>query len=174
MAFGKMSKFAAVLAMAFGFGAPALADGHTPAGDAAAGERVFRQCMACHVVQEGQNRVGPSLYNVYGRTAGSIENYRYSNAMKDSGLVWTAETLDPYLENPRAYVKGTRMAYAGLRNPKQREDVIAYLFSVSPDAPTAAAEEEATEEEAPAEADAPAEEEGAEETDGEETPGDNG
>ncbi len=119
-------------------------------GDVEAGKRVYRQCQACHAIEEGQNRVGPSLYNVIGRTAGSIEGFRYSPAHKKSGIVWTAETLDPYLENPRTYIPGNRMAFAGLRNPKQRADVIAFLYSISPDAPTGddAGEAPAEEEEA--------------------------
>ncbi len=105
-------------------------------GDPDRGRRVFGQCMACHVVQEGMNRVGPSLYNVVGRAAASVESFRgYSQAMKDSGIVWTEETLDPYLENPRAVVPGGSMAFAGLRNPQDRADVIAYLRANSPDAP---------------------------------------
>ncbi len=105
-------------------------------GSAERGEQVFRVCMACHVVQEGMHRVGPSLYNVVGRAAASAEGFnRYSAGMRNSGIVWTEETLDPYLENPRAVVPGGSMAFAGLQNPQQRADVIAYLRANSPDAP---------------------------------------
>lgn len=109
-----------------------------PPGDAARGQRVFVKCMTCHVVQEGMNRVGPSLYNVVGRTAGSLESFpRYSQGMKNAGIVWTEETLDPYLENPRAVVPGGSMAFAGLPSAQDRADVIAYLRANSPDAPPA-------------------------------------
>ncbi|NCW66550.1 MAG: cytochrome c family protein, partial [Rhodobacteraceae bacterium] len=70
---------------------------------------------------------GPSLYGVVGRAAGSIEGYKYSKAMAGSGLVWDAETLDAYLTNPKKYLKGTKMAFAGLKKEKDRADVIAYL-----------------------------------------------
>lgn len=99
----------------------------------AEGERAFRACKACHKVGEGaSNGTGPLLNGVYGHPAAQVEGFKYSNAMKakgDEGLVWTAETLDAYLENPRAYVKGTRMAYAGMRKADERAAVIAYLSS---------------------------------------------
>ncbi len=151
--FNTLKKAILLAALAFGMAEPSLAE--VELGDPAAGKRVFRLCAACHAVAEGQNRIGPSLYNVIGRTAGGIEGFRYSNAHKakgDEGLVWTKETLDPYLENPRAYIPGNRMAFAGLRNPQQRKDLIAYLYEISPDAPAAeATAEEASAEDAPAE-----------------------
>ncbi|MBB5690186.1 cytochrome c family protein [Roseomonas alkaliterrae] len=105
--------------------APALA------ADAAAGQRVFNQCRACHTVEQGgRNGVGPNLHGIFGRTAGSIEGFRYSAAMKargEAGLVWTPETLAPYLRNPREAVPGGSMAFAGLRNEQQIADLIAYL-----------------------------------------------
>lgn len=104
----------------------ALSGSHS-AGDAAKGEKVFKKCKACHVVEEGKNKTGPSLYGVVGRAAGSIEGYKYSKAMAGSGLVWDAETLDAYLTNPKKYLKGTKMAFAGLKKEKDRADVIAYL-----------------------------------------------
>jgi cytochrome c len=96
-------------------------------GDAAKGKRVFAQCMTCHAVQEGRNNVGPSLYQIVGRTAGSVEGFKYSDANKNSGIVWTEEALFTYLENPQATIPGTIMAFPGLRNPQDRADVIAYL-----------------------------------------------
>jgi cytochrome c len=96
-------------------------------GDAAKGEKVFAQCKACHVAEEGVNRVGPSLWGVIGRTAGSIEGFRYSSANKNSGLVWSEEQLFTYLKAPRETIPGTTMAFAGLKNPQDRADVIAYL-----------------------------------------------
>lgn len=97
-------------------------------GDAAAGERVFRRCMQCHVVKPGQHRQGPSLHGVIGRPAGSVEGYgRYSNANQNSGIVWTEQEMFQYLENPRQYIPGTIMAFPGLRKPQDRADVIAYI-----------------------------------------------
>ena len=105
---------------------PALA-----AGDAENGKRVFNKCKACHVANEEKNRIGPHLVGLFGRTAGSVEKYRYSKSMKDSGIVWNAETLDAYLANPRQYVKGTRMAFPGLKKASDRDDVSGYLREVT-------------------------------------------
>ena len=96
-------------------------------GDAAAGEKVFNQCKTCHVAEKGVNRVGPSLWGVIGRPAGSIEGFKYSPANKNSGLVWTPEQMFTYLEAPQKVIKGTYMAFAGLKKPQDRADVIAYL-----------------------------------------------
>lgn len=100
-------------------------------GDAAAGKRVFVKCMACHTVQEGQHRVGPSLYGIVGRTAGTIEGFNYTDANKNSGAVWTPDVLFTYLEDPVAFMPGTRMIFAGLPSEQERADLIAYLQSVS-------------------------------------------
>jgi cytochrome c len=100
-------------------------------GDPVAGKKVFAQCMACHVVAAGQNRVGPSLYGVIGRTAGTVEGFRYSDANKNSGIVWTEQKLFEYLENPRATIPGTIMAFAGLKKPEDRANVIAYIKAES-------------------------------------------
>ncbi len=102
--------------------APAMA-----AGDAAKGAIVFNQCKTCHVVDKGVNRVGPSLYGVVGRKAGTVAGYTYSKANKESGLIWTAAQLDPYLAAPQKVVKGTKMAFAGLKKPEDRANVIAFL-----------------------------------------------
>ncbi len=118
---------AAAVFLSFTVSQPALA-----AGDAAAGEKVFRKCKACHVVDSDKNKTGPHLINIFGRTAGSIEGFKkYSKAMKESGIVWDEETLDGYLEAPRKYLKGGRMAFAGLKKEKDRADIIAYLKQFS-------------------------------------------
>ncbi|MEL6662827.1 MAG: cytochrome c family protein [Pseudomonadota bacterium] len=96
-------------------------------GDPAAGRRVFTKCMSCHVVAEGQNRVGPSLYGIVGRPAGSIEGFRYSNANADSGIVWTEPVMFAYLEKPQEFIRGTTMAFPGLPSAQDRADVIAYI-----------------------------------------------
>lgn len=111
-------------------GAPAAAAGVTYAsltGDAARGEKVFGQCRTCHVAEKGVNRVGPSLWGVVGRKAGSIEGFKYSPANRNSGFVWTEDQLFTYLEAPQKVLKGTYMAFAGLKKPQDRADVIAYL-----------------------------------------------
>ena len=98
------------------------------AGDATNGATLFKQkCGLCHSSQAGQNRVGPSLFGVVGRKAGSVESYNYSDAMKNSGLTWDDATLDSYLAGPRAKVPGTKMTFAGFPNESDRADVIAYL-----------------------------------------------
>lgn len=103
------------------------ASGAKLSGDPAAGERVFRQCQACHSIQAGQNRVGPTLAGIIGRTAGTVPGFNYSEANRSSGKVWTEQAMFEYLENPRASIPGTTMAFAGLRQPQQRADVIAYI-----------------------------------------------
>ena len=101
-------------------------------GDVAAGEKVFKKCKACHVVKKEQNRTGPHLVNLMGRTAGSVEGFKkYSKVMKSSGIVWNEETLDGYLKAPKKYLKGTRMAFAGLKKDADRANVIAYLKTFS-------------------------------------------
>lgn len=99
-------------------------------GDAAAGKRVFIKCLACHVAVQGQNKVGPSLYGIVGRPAGSIAGFAYSAANKNSGITWTEEVMFAYLKNPQAYVPGTKMVFPGLPSGQDRADVIAYLKSV--------------------------------------------
>jgi cytochrome c len=103
-------------------------------GDAEAGAKVFRKCQACHVADSDQNRVGPSLMNVFGRQPGSLEGYNYSNAMKEygsDGKVWNEETLTAYLHDPRGLVKGTKMAFGGLKKDEEIQNVLAYLAQYS-------------------------------------------
>lgn len=94
------------------------------------GQKLFRQCASCHLVDEsGTNRVGPNLHGVVGSPAGHVENFTYSKAMAESGIVWTPETVSAYIENPRAYVPGNKMSFAGLRKEEDRINVIAYIMS---------------------------------------------
>ncbi len=96
-------------------------------GDAVKGETTFKQCMACHSIKEGENRVGPSLHGIIGRTAGQVAGFSYSTANKTSGIVWSKEKLFEYLEAPQKVVVGTKMSFAGLKQAQDRADVIAYL-----------------------------------------------
>lgn len=96
--------------------------------DAAAGEKIYAQCRACHQVGEAaRNMVGPALNGVIGQKAGAREGYSYSAAMKASGLVWDEATFAEYIQNPRAKVAGTKMIYAGLKDDKRIADLLAYL-----------------------------------------------
>ena len=97
-------------------------------GDLATGEKVFKKCAACHsIVKGGKNNIGPALYNVVGRKVGSISNYKYSSALNEYGKEWTFEELNGYLIKPAKWIKGTKMAFAGLRKEKDRASVILYL-----------------------------------------------
>ena len=123
MRFGTLvtaSVFGALLTV--GYSAPVLA-----AGDAAEGQKVYRKCQACHVVDKEQNRVGPHLVGIFGREAGAVEGFRYSKAMSESGIVWDEETIAAYLRDPRGYIKGNRMAFAGLKKDEDVANIIAYL-----------------------------------------------
>ncbi len=96
-------------------------------GDAARGEAHFKECAACHKLDAGVNEVGPSLHGLFSRKAGQLGDFRYSPAMKRSGVSWTPETLDKYLADPQAFIPANRMPYAGLSNASDRADLIAYL-----------------------------------------------
>ena len=104
------------------FGSPAMANG-----DAAAGAKVFKKCKACHSLEEGKKKVGPSLFGVIDRAAGSVEGFKYSKAMMESGLTWDDETLEKFLAKPKALVAKTKMSFAGLKKEGDIENLIAYL-----------------------------------------------
>ena len=97
------------------------------AGDTAKGEKVFRRCKACHYMDKEENKTGPHLVDIIGRAAGAVEDYKYSKAMAGSGLVWDEETMAGFLTKPKKYLKGTKMAFVGLRKDSDIADVIAYL-----------------------------------------------
>ena len=112
-----------VFALAFALAAQAVrADD-----DVAHGEKKFEECAACHKLQRGEDSVGPSLYGVFGRQAGTLTDFRFSPAMKRSGITWYAKTLDTFLTDPQKVVPANRMPYAGLADTKDRADLIAYL-----------------------------------------------
>ena len=101
-------------------------------GDLVHGEKVFKKCSACHMIASGgKNMIGPNLWSVIGRTAGSVSDYKYSKAMVAYGKEWTFEEMNSYLIKPQAYVKGTKMAFAGLRKEKDRASVILFMNSKS-------------------------------------------
>jgi len=104
------------------FSAPALADG-----DVEAGKKVFNKCKACHTLDEGKNKVGPSLFGVLGRSAASVQGFKYSKALKESGLTWDEETIEKFLATPKDLVPRTRMAFAGLKKDDDIENVLAYI-----------------------------------------------
>ncbi|MCB1382559.1 MAG: cytochrome c family protein [Notoacmeibacter sp.] len=109
------------LAVFAALSAPAMADG-----DAAAGKKVFNKCKACHDV-EGKNKVGPHLDGVIGRASGAVEDFKYSDAMKAAGKTWDEATLAEYLKDPKAFIPGNKMAFAGLKKDEDVANIIAYL-----------------------------------------------
>ncbi len=96
-------------------------------GDAARGEKRFDECATCHSLKEGVNGVGPSLHAVLGRKAGSLDDFRYSPAMKRSGLTWTPQALATFIADPQKAVPNNRMPFAGMPDAAARDDLIAYL-----------------------------------------------
>jgi cytochrome c2 len=100
-------------------------------GDAARGEKRFEECVACHSTERGANAVGPTLFGVFDRKAGELADYRYSPALKRSGITWTAQTLDTFIADPQQVVPANRMPYAGMPDAGARADLIAYLQKVS-------------------------------------------
>jgi cytochrome c len=115
---------AAAIMMASG---PAAADG-----DAEQGRKAFRHCAACHSVEKGAHRTGPSLSNIWGQKAGTTEGFRrYSKALKGSGVVWDEKTLDQWLANPKALIPDNRMVFRGMEDGAERQDLIAFLKGIS-------------------------------------------
>lgn len=100
-------------------------------GDATAGEKVYKKCKACHSLDAGKNKVGPSLHGIVGRPAAQVEGYKYSKALMESGLTWDDATLDKYLAKPKELVPKTKMAFPGLKKEADRQNVIAYLKQAS-------------------------------------------
>jgi len=97
-------------------------------GDIVSGEKIFKKCVACHsIVKGGKNKIGPKLYNVVGRSVGSVSDYKYSKALAGYGKSWTFEELNGFLLKPATWIKGTKMAYAGLKKEEDRASIIKYL-----------------------------------------------
>ena len=119
----KIGAFIAVLVFAGGTANPGRAQ------DAEHGQTIFKACAACHATDDA-NRVGPGMGAIIGRKAGTVPGFRYSNAMKMSDIVWDAKILNAYLESPQKVVPGNRMPYAGLKDPTDRADLVAYLATL--------------------------------------------
>jgi cytochrome c len=108
-----------------------LASGTAVATDANKGKKVFNKCKACHTMKAGKNKIGPSLHGIMGRKAASVPKFKYSKAMKASGLTWDDKTLRKFLKKPKKLVKGTRMSFAGIKKQKQMDNLMAYLKKAS-------------------------------------------
>ena len=96
-------------------------------GDTKAGKKVYNKCKACHVLDKEQNRVGPHLVGIMGRTAGAVDGFKYSDAMIASGIVWDADTIGAYLADPKGYIPDNKMAFPGLKKEDDIANVIAYI-----------------------------------------------
>ena len=117
-----MRRFVLVLGAGILIAAPGYAQ------DAASGEKIFLQCKACHQIGENaRNAVGPVLNGLFGRKSGTIEGFSYSAANKNSGLTWDEATFREYIKDPKAKIPGTKMVFPGLKDPKQIDDIVAYL-----------------------------------------------
>jgi cytochrome c len=108
-----------------------VADAAHADGDATRGEKRFEDCAACHSTERGVNNVGPSLYDVFDRKAGELADFRYSPALKRSGITWTVQALDTFIADPQHAVPANRMPYAGMPDAADRADLIAYLRKAS-------------------------------------------
>lgn len=111
---------------------PPKARAPLPPGDVARGEKIFKgRAAQCHTAsQGGANGVGPNLFGLVNRKSGTVPGFAYSKANENSGVIWTPEVLDVYLENPKKFMPGTKMSFAGLKKPQERADIIAYLESM--------------------------------------------
>jgi cytochrome c len=99
--------------------------------DAAEGEKVFRQCKACHSLEAGKKGVGPSLNGLIGRQSGSLADFAYSPAMKNAGVTWNEENLSKYIADPKGFVAGNKMAFAGVKKEEDLKNVVAYLLEAT-------------------------------------------
>lgn len=101
--------------------------GTSQAADVEAGKKAFNKCAVCHSPEQGVTRVGPSLFGIIGRKAGTLPGYNFSTAMKNYDVTWSAQTLNTYLAAPMQEVKGTKMTFAGVKDETERANIIAYL-----------------------------------------------
>ncbi len=129
---------ALALCAAVSFAAPAAAEG-----DAAAGQKVFNRCKACHEAEKENNKAGPHLVGIFGRHVGAVEGFKYSAAMTkagEEGLVWTEENFSKYMVKPKDFIPGNTMSFAGLRKEADIANLAAYLKSLAPEGEAEAAE----------------------------------
>lgn len=122
------------LAVALGLAVTLISGAALAEGDAAAGKKLFKKCAACHSIEPGKKKVGPSLHGVVDKAPGTVEGYKYSKALEaygESGVIWNGETLDAFLTAPRKAVKGTKMGFPGVKSAQQRADIIAYLREIA-------------------------------------------
>lgn len=111
-----------------------VSTGMAAAQDVAAGEQSFKKCLPCHAVgEDARNKVGPVLNGLEGRKSGTIEGYTYTDANKNSGIVWSEATFKEYIADPRAKIPGTKMVFAGIKNEKEAADLWAYMAQFGPD-----------------------------------------
>lgn len=103
------------------------AAGAQAAGDVEAGKKAFAKCKACHQLQAGKNGVGPTLAGLFGRKSGTVEGFKYSDAMKAKAITWNEETIAAYLADPRGYIPGNKMVFPGIKKQSELADIIAYL-----------------------------------------------
>lgn len=124
-------RFVRIIGFAIAIGVASVTSA-SAAGDAAKGGTFFKgRCAQCHTADKGgPNKIGPNLFGVFGRRAGLAANYSYSGAMKNSGIVWTADKLAVYLKNPRLAVPGTKMTYAGIARDEDNANIVAYLATL--------------------------------------------
>ena len=109
-----------------------MSAGAALAADVDAGKKIFRKCKACHTLKAGgKSAIGPNLHGVVGRNAATVDGFKYSKAMKESGLVWDEATLTAYLTKPKEFLPGNKMPFPGLKKPEQIENVIAYIIEKS-------------------------------------------
>ena len=103
-------------------------EGAPEPGNPVSGRRVFNKCKVCHLLEkDGIHRIGPNLYGVFGRTSGTVAGYKFSRAMREAEITWSRETLSLYLKKPKNYIPGTKMAFVGLNDPGDVQDVISYI-----------------------------------------------
>ena len=127
-----MIRVAMIASLALIVGA-AMPSAYAVDGNAARGQQLWRKCASCHTLEAGgRHRAGPNLHGIFGRTAGTAPNYKYSEALRNSGLVWTDETLNAFLADTEAFVPGTKM-YGGLSPEKDRADLLAFLHDATKD-----------------------------------------
>lgn len=109
-----------------------VTENETAASPVQAGRRAFSECAVCHSARQGApHRVGPNLFDIVGQNAGTRDGFAYSSAMRNSGVIWSRETLDAYIDNPQAFIRGNRMSYTGQPDSEKRRAIIDYLESLS-------------------------------------------